>query len=224
MSRFPKFASPQPGSRFANLMTRITAQDDDENLATSPQPRAVARTPLVQPVSADAAKLRSSAPASSAPKPSAVPIPADVSAQGVHCARAYASGFREHNQRFAALASNAVGKSIALAGMLGEGLGDDEIVARLPSAESDEDRRIRASWSRAVASVNRQNGFGDDDASATKTQRCSGLWARIVAKVNDENGFGAHSTDGPGEKTARAGWQRAVAKINSDNSLLSDAG
>jgi hypothetical protein len=140
-----------------------------------------------------AAKAQSDNRPVAAPKP--MKVPSDVEAMGPESARAYCSAFRETTARSLRLIAHpaARGRHISLGQLIGQGLDDAQIIARLPQGATDTEQRammrraeVGAMWDRAIAKA-----FGQPIPAAPSSQPNSTdeLWTNAITANNPGHKF-----------------------------------
>lgn len=182
MSRFFKLPEPPAGSRAAQIRAALRTPKRakaggaitsvDAPLATgSAQPPAPNGQPSGKWVPNQLAVL--------------APVPADIAKEGPENEAAYRAAREDATQRGIRLMNHlaAKGKTQSLAELISAGHSEAEVLAKLSSAKSDEERKAEAGWRRAAAVVNRQNGFEDD----TPKRAIGSGWDKVVARHNAQH-------------------------------------
>jgi hypothetical protein len=148
------------------LAHRLNTYSRDQAVAAGPDffrhwqaVRAPSASAAVSP--ATPKKVSAALAIAQAPKP--MSVPKEIEAKGSECAHAYRRAFRDANSRALKLLAHpaARGRHIAVGHLIGEGLTDAQIIARLPQETNDEQQRammrqaeISATWDRAIAANN----------------------------------------------------------------------
>lgn len=151
----------------------------------APAPTAAPRAATAEPEQAtppqtSAAKQPSAAAAP--PKPAPMAVPAHVEARGEVYANAYREAFALSASRLRRLGDMpaAKGRVGAMMTMIAEGMTDEQIAAKLPSAKTDRQAAIDSTWDRAIAQV---FGTGGDIAARTRGGRADAAWDQAIAAV-----------------------------------------
>ena len=144
-------------------------------------PRAATAEPeQATPPQTNAAKQPSAAAAP--PKPAPMAVPAHVEARGEVYANAYREAFALSASRLRRLGDMpaAKGRVGAMMTMIAEGMTDEQIAAKLPSAKTDRQTAIDSTWDRAIAQV---FGTGGDIAAHARGGRADVAWDQAIAAV-----------------------------------------
>lgn len=172
-----EMSRPVSGERIA----AIKRGDASPAPAPTVAPRAAAaETKLAAPAKTKAAKQPTAAATPTKPAPMAVP--AHVEARGEVYANAYREAFALSASRLRRLGDMpaAKGRVGAMMTMIAEGMTDEQIAAKLPSAKTDRQAAIDATWDGAIAQV---FGTGGDIAARTRGGRADAAWDQAIAAV-----------------------------------------
>jgi hypothetical protein len=150
--------------------------------------------------------------AAPAPAPKPMPVPADVEAKGPEFVRGYRDGFRKETARCLALLANPAtcGRHIAVGQLIGQGLTDAQILARLPQEATDDQQRakmrqaeIGAVWDRAYA-----RAFGQPVPPPYTSAEVGDVWSKAIAANNP-----GHQPSAAPSNSGDA-WDRVYAKMH----------
>lgn len=188
-----------PGGRIAAIraVTALMYEDDEDEspraiVSALPKPAtkapavAVPAKPAPTPAPKPAAVKPNPAPQTVAEIARTVKVPDDVKAKGPAYATAWAEAFVQENQRLGRQIRRlrdhpaAVGRAGALLELIAAGKSDEEIKAQLPYQASDKQRRIDATWERAIIAV-------CGSLRAPEASRSADVWERAYAKINSEH-------------------------------------
>lgn len=172
-----EMSRPVSGERIAAMKRGGTPPAPAPTVA----PRAATADPeQVAPPQTKAPKQPTAAAAP--PKPAPMAVPAHVEARGEVYANAYRAAFALSASRLRRLGDMpaAKGRVGAMMTMIAEGMTDEEIAGKLPSAKTDRQTAIDSTWDRAIAQV---FGTGGDIAAHARGGRADVAWDQAIAAV-----------------------------------------